>query len=306
MLRSPEVTCAEVVEMVRNAPTMSCLVTTPKQASVKIIMNDRGQMCTQGNDGTRMTWDENSGHMVMVQPLTKTVIVMDMKNLPRQADQPVDFIERFKKLEGKSAKDLGETRIDGRSAEKFSATQDGTEYIIWADRRTREPIRMDVTVKMMGQTATVSLRDFKFDVAVPENAFSMDIPAGYTVQRYNVNVPDINKGEQNVVEALRGFALRNEGRFPSKLDDIAPWIKLVKPNDGKVSDSDMQWIMRFELVQHFLGTLPKGDWKYLGAGKTTKDANAVIFWHKTDKGYRAVYGDLRVGNLQAAPSAESK
>jgi hypothetical protein len=49
MLRSPDVTCAEVVDAVRNARFMSCVISTQATGKIpatrtRMLMNDQGQM----------------------------------------------------------------------------------------------------------------------------------------------------------------------------------------------------------------------------------------------------------------------
>ena len=217
MLRSPDVTCAEVVEAVRNARFMSCVISTGATGKVppvhmKILVNDQGQMQMrpQGDKGMRMVMDMKAGRMMTLEPITKTAIVMDLKNMPKRSN-PAGMIDDFKQLQGKSATDLGRTEIDGRKAEKFIATQDGQEYVVWADPQTREPIRVDMTVNQMDQKMTVSMTDFDFNPTVPGDAFSFEIPKGYTVQTLNLVLPDMDNGEQNIVDLLRGYAQKATG-----------------------------------------------------------------------------------------------
>jgi outer membrane lipoprotein-sorting protein len=306
MLRSPSVTCAEVVEKVRSAHSMSFVMTvTPaknKPIEIKMLMTDQGQLLAEGSDGSRTVSDVKAGHILVVQPQAKTAIVMDLKNFPDK-QRPDGFIDGFKKLEGKSAKDLGATEIDGRRARKFIATQDRQDFTVWADPQTGDPIRIDITVTTMDQKTTVSCTDFLMNPTVPEDAFKLDIPAGYSVQRLNLDFPDISNGEQNLIEVLGRFAQETGGKFPQNLDDpTGKYVKLMQARGTtRPTDADMQWLIRFQMVQHFLGALPKDGWKYLGDGKTLKDKDAMIFWYKADKGYRAIYGDLTAKDLPAAP-----
>ena len=328
MLRSPELTFGEIVEKVRSAHLVSFVetVSMPEVAKtvpgqtmkMKLLINDQGQASIQGDGGVRTVMDEKTGHMVELMPQTKTAIVMDMKNMPKRSNVSQDPLEQFKKLEGEPANDMGKAQIDGKKAEKFSAKVMGQEWLIWADPQTREPIRIDMTMNLMGQKITASLTDFDFDPAAPDDAFSQEIPKGYTVTNLAFDLPDISNREQNLVELLRGYAQRAGGKFPDKLDDMGPYMELVmgkSPSFSKTattnpslaemhvtpSSADEQWLTRFWGVQQFLGTLPKGGWKYLGAGKTMGDRDLVIFWYKTDKGYRGISGKLTVMDLPAAP-----
>ena len=101
---------------------------------------------------------------------------------------------------------------------------------------------------------------------------------------------------------LSGYAARAGGRFPPNLDDMVAYMKLIV-TDGMTepTNEDLNLIVRFQMVQHFLGTLPKNGWKYVGNGKTTADKNPVVFWWKTEKGYRGIYGNLTMSDLSAPP-----
>ena len=307
MLRSPEMTFGEVVDMVRKAHTMSFVSTTAATSKtprtrMKMLMNDQGQISMRSENGMRMIMDMKIGRMMSMEPITKTAFVMDMKNFPKQPNGPGDLIEQFKKLQGDSAKDMGKTDIDGRKAEKFVAAQDGMDYVVWGDPQTREPIRVDVTINVLDQKMTVSMTDFDFNPPVPDDEFSEKVPNGYTVQNFSLNMPDINNGEQNIVDLLRGYAHESEGKFPTKLDEMGPYMKLLERHPtSRPSQADMQMILGYTMVKHFLGTLPSGQWKYSGGGKMMGDGGALIFWYKSAKGYRGIYGDLTFKDLPAAP-----
>ena len=147
MLRSPEVTFAEVVERVRSVHLVSFVetVSMPQSAKtvpgqtmkMKLLVNDHGQASIQSDEGVRTVVDEKTGHMVELISQTKTAIVVDMKNMPKQSKVSQDPLEQFKKLEGEPANDMGKAEIDGKKAEKFNAKVMGQEWVIWADPQTR-------------------------------------------------------------------------------------------------------------------------------------------------------------------------
>jgi hypothetical protein len=316
MLRSPTVTFAEVLATVRSVHAVSFVesVSTPAQAlKMKILYNDQGQYSILDDQGVRSVADQKSGRVVELDTRTKTAIVMDMRNMPKQ-NYPQDPLESFKKMEGSSAHDMGKAQIDGKTAEKFAATVVGQQWVIWADPRTRQPIRIDMTFSLAGQNTTASMTNFDFDPSIPEDAFSQEIPKGYTVQSLAFELPDVSNPEQNVVELLRGYAQRCDGKFPDKLDDTAPYMKVLMQNSfpkGAATNpselhftptsAEMQLLARFWAVQKFLDTLPKGGWRYSGAGKTMGDKSAIVFWYKTGSGYRAILGDLTAKDLEEAP-----
>jgi len=300
----------EIVERVRSAHTMSFEVGTAATDktpanSMKMIMNDAGQMCGIGADGTRMVWDFKRGRCLILEPKAHAAVIMDIQDLPAESAQPGDLIEGFKSLQGDNAKDLGAETIDGKGAEKFLAIQDRMEYTVWADRHTSEPIRIDIAINMLGKKITASMTDFQFNVDIPDGWLRMDIPDGYTTQRFSVQVPDINKGEENLVDLLRGYAERSGGKFPANLDDMGLYIKLIaakgQATQPTIQQADMQWLINFQMVQHFISTLPKDGWKYLGDGKMVEGGKSLIFWYRKDAGYRGIYSNLTAVDLPGAP-----
>jgi hypothetical protein len=278
-------------------------VATPNTGAMQMTMvvNDQGQASINASDGSRIVTDVKAGRVVVIQPEMKSAIKMNLKNLPRQ-QRPDDMIESFKKLSGKDAKDLGAAQIDGRLAEKFLATQDRQEFTVWADPETGEPIRLDMTVSTMGQKVSMSCTNFVLNPPVAENEFSQVIPNGYATQEFTLDLPNIEDGAGNVAALLSGYAARAGGKFPPNLDDMVAYMKLIV-TDGMTepTNEDLNLIVRFQMVQHFLGTLPKNGWKYVGNGKTTANKNSVIFWWKTEKGYRGIYGNLTMSDLSAPP-----
>ena len=306
MLRSTAITIGEVLQTVRGAHAMSLVMTAmvppAGQMRMTMMMNDEGEASVHGPDGSRTITDVNTGKIVVIQPAMKSVIVMDMKNLPPDQQRPDGMIEGFKNLSEKNAQDLGPTEIDGRRAEKFIATQDRQEFTVWADPQTREPIRIDITVSTIGKKVTVSFTDFVMNPPIPEGEFSQAIPPGYAVQEFTLNVPNLDDGQKNLVEMFRGYAARAGGKYPPNLDNMDEYMKMmVARGTTRPTSQDMNWVVRFQMVQHFLSTLPKDGWKYLGNGKTTADKNALIFWYKTDSGYRGIYGDLTAKDFSSVP-----
>jgi outer membrane lipoprotein-sorting protein len=307
MLRSPEVSFGEVVQAVRSAHSMSFVMTTQSMANkppmkMKILITDQGQMYGESDDGGRMVMDTKVGHMLITEPITKTAIVMDLKNFPKESHTPADVMEGFKKLGGNSVKDLGRSEMDGRKTEKFSAVQDGSTFTIWANPKTREPIRIDVIVDAAGQNVTFSITDFEFNPAVPAGAFNTEVPKGYAVQNVTINLPDVSDGEHNVTEFLRGYAARNGGKFPNKIEDTSNQKILDKHSSTRPSEADMQWLIYSQMLKRFLAAVPDGKWKYLGTGKMNGDSHMLIFWYKSEKGYRGIFGDFSAKDLPSAPN----
>lgn len=309
MLRSPEVTCAEVIDTVRNARAMSYEMWVPstrgdQSLRLKVLLNDQGQMevIPEGARGVRTVVDAKSGRFILLEPMLKMAMVMNMKGLPARSSDPGLVIDGFKKLTAESAKDLGKEEIDGRLAEKFTANQMGQDYVIWADPRTREPIRVDVTPEIISPKETISMRNFDFNPPIPQDAFSMDIPAGYTVRQMEMNRSDIDAIDKNVTDLLRDYTDRSGGKFPPKLDDITVFANVAQKNPSTQPAKDAEALgLKYELVYGYLFKLPRKDWGYLGDGKSIGNGGTLIFWYKSANGYRGLYADLSMKDLAQPP-----
>ncbi len=57
------------------------------------------------------------------------------------------------------------------------------EYTVWADRRTREPIRIDITMTMLGKKVTSSITDFQLNVEIPAGSFDSTFPRDIRFRR---------------------------------------------------------------------------------------------------------------------------
>jgi len=270
-------------------------------------MSDQG-LSMDMPDGSR--WVMKPPRMLFLNTQAKTAMAVDMANNPAQGEL-LDILACFRSLIDKPSKDLGDDQIDGHKARKFLAQTGGMEFTIWADPQTADVLRVETIVHMGVTTVTEIFRNFVLNPVIPTGEFSMDIPSDYTVQSARVEFPDILNGEQNLVDALRGYADRSGGKFPDSLGDLSEVLKVFKiryfePNFQPAlpplpHEVELKWAVQFGAVRPFLASLPKDSWAYLGKDKTIADKDTLIFWYKSRFGYRGIYGDLTVKDLPAAP-----
>ncbi len=236
---------------------------------------------------------------------TKTAMVIppskDQASLPSYTQR--DWIESLSKLSDKPDKELGEKQLDGRTVIGFEASHGPTKFTLWLDAQSKQVVRIELDhPRIQGMPVLKSaMTDFRFDEPLDEALFSLEVPAGYKVMELNpVVMEQLLDGELNIVEALRGYTKKADGKFPTSLTDWGDWAELFSKDstDGKLSPETTKVMGHLGAILPFLTGLSQDDYAYLGDGKTTEEATAIIFWYKNKAGvYRAIFGDLSVKDV---------
>jgi hypothetical protein len=213
------------------------------------------------------------------------------------------WLDSLKKAGDKPDKELGQKVLDGSQVTGFVATLGNFTFTMWVDTATKKPVRIEYEpqIKGAGYEAVV-MTDFRFDEKLDESLFSFDVPEGFKVQPKQPALPSVPGGEKSVVEALRAYTKRADGKFPASIADWGPWVVLVSKDsrDGKLDPEAMSMLAHLGSITAFLSSLRKDDYSYLGDGQTVEQKDAIIFWYKKpDKTYRAIYGDLSIKDVTA-------
>jgi outer membrane lipoprotein-sorting protein len=274
----------------------------------KFMMKSSGQTRIEMSDGVVSIMDISAGRSLSLQPASKLATIVELGKLP-QGRSPTDFLDEFKKLDAKKAKDLGEKEIDGRKVKGFVSSEQGPPTTVWADVKTGDPVRVEIELPMMGKTSTMVLSDFAFNMPMDDSLFSLEPPAGYRVQRSDLSkmlaTAQNASGEDHVIAILRKYAEMSGGTFPEKIDDWSTFTKLIGNKAEKAAQptqADIDLMGHIGALTPFLMTLPKDGWAYLGDGVKIGDKDRIVFWYldsKTGK-YHAVYGDLSAKEITAA------
>jgi hypothetical protein len=263
-------------------------------------------------------------------PAAKTAIIIELKNLPPDRENP--FGNSFRGLRdlvidaqsGKTikAERLGVETIDGRPAEGFRIQQGSHEVKIWANPKTLLPVRFEQRSTTGPEGRTV-MTDFQVDVELDESLFSLEVPSGYTVQQ--TTQLDLAANPINyLAEILQLAAEVNDGVFPSDLrgengldgifrrSALAVGQKMaerIAAREGKNS-SDAYRKVATELAMKmggafgFLGSLSAedNDWHYAGKDVKLNTPDRAIFWfkrHQESTTYYVLYADLSVKEVPA-------
>jgi outer membrane lipoprotein-sorting protein len=229
---------ADLAEAIGNVRTATWKITdTVQQPGGKpVTTTGVGMFMAPANERTETRIKEgiasihicngDKNRMISLSPISKTAMVIDLKNLPGGMPKPCPFVGLLdmaadaKSGKGEKAEHLGVETIDGRRADVFSLRskdaemKTSVEFKIWADPKTSLPIRIETIVQGKVDSRKV-MTDFQFDVALDPALFSPDVPKDYTTQQTQM---DFSKGPLCfLAEALKLAAERNGGVFPAKL-----------------------------------------------------------------------------------------
>jgi outer membrane lipoprotein-sorting protein len=313
-IKAPSSAFGQAIKQVREARSMSYaeLMTIKGQKepvrTKEFIAEDgrkRSEMPGIGNSGGVVTIFDTSGYIriTLLEP-TKTALVNEAQS-DHGVHARVDFLawlQALKKLGDKPDRELGQKELDGKQVTGFVATQGNFTFTMWVDQGTGQPVRIEYDPPVSGAGYEhVAMTDFRFGEKLDESLFSFDVPAGYKVQR-QLAVPAAPGGEASVIEALRGWAKHNGGKFPPSLTDWGIWAVAFSKDsrDGKLSPETMRVLSHLGAITPFLVSMPKNAYAYVGEGKSVDQTSAIIFWYtKPDGTYRAIYGDLSAKDISA-------
>jgi len=301
------VTFAQVIQPILNARTVVLdFIAGPEGKGPvihDIIVGNRIRR-TISNMETIMIIDLDSARMLTLDPPSKGAAYIDIQGpLQEGTKNLLEFVRKtITSLKDLPVQELGQCNIEGHKAIGFQAKGPNEEVKIWADPKTAKPIRIEL---LLQQKSLYILKNIEFDVPVDDSLVSMEVPAGYTLSKTEVNLRDFT--EKDFVEALRIWAqLLLDGRFPESInvEDFLKLTPLVGEKIRQLNVSDVEGTqlgLTFGRGFIFFQQLdPYGiDWHYAGKGVKLGDASKAIFWYrpKDSQTYRVIYGDLHVEDV---------
>lgn len=282
--------------------------------------HERTETKAEGGTSIQIVDGSKDRSLILV-PATKTATVIDVKNLPPGKGAFGRTFQGLRELvaqaeDGKAGKvqRLGPTTIDDRPAVGFGIQAGAVDIKIWADPKTRLPVRVEETVAPAGGTkAQIVMTDFRINVALDESLFSLDVPPGYTLQQ-TVQFDASKSPWTHLADALKMAAECNDGVFPPELqgkngiDGILQRSaqKLVEkqgassPAETMKASSDLA--MKLGAAFGVLFAVPPDAWHYAGKDVKLGTPDRPILWIKQKKGDRCVviYADLTVKDVPAS------
>jgi outer membrane lipoprotein-sorting protein len=258
--------------------------------------------------------DLESGKALMLNPADKSAMLLEepAQGLApaRRRDIAAMMIEDLRRLAQKEGEPAGEKTVGDVRARGFRVKEQGQDITVWVDPQKKLP----VLIEFAGRTGNLDFRgtfaDIRIDPELDDALFRLDPPAGYTLRKVNANL--VMTTEQAVARYLRTYADASGGRFPARLDDFDGFRKLIAASTKKAREAKTQETKGFLDPQAIevgvaaahvaaFTSSTKDRYGYKPDGVKLGDAKAIIFWYKLegqDK-YKAVYGDLHIGEVTA-------
>ncbi len=303
------VTFADVIQPILNARTASLDIIVGEQGNQPMIHDDimgsRIRRTVAGTTGVDIIIDLEHEQLLTIDHGKKTAAYIGLKGLPdlkNYVELLRDTLTRLQAQPGFQVEEHGLRNVDGRDYLVFVASGDNNTITIWADPKTAMPVRIEQKTPNM----VIACDNLKFDVEFDESLFSMDQPAGYTVQ--NTGGIDFSQSSESAfIETLRIWAeVFEDGQFPDSIS-LEDLVKLGPKfqqgmerkdlTEQQQADVALRWGQGLVFIRFFKG---QGQWHYAGAGVKLGDSDTPIFWYQPQDSqtWRVIYGDLHVEDVE--------
>jgi len=249
----------------------------------------------------------------------------------------------LKKIVACKHESLGRSTIDGIEVEGFQTTDPNwlsridnrkakveVDVKMWADVKTRLPVRYDVTTAYFDQIGDKIIEndhwlmhDFQWDVPVDAAEFEPVIPDDYTgtVIKYPAHITEETaiEGLKLCVELFGNYADPERFRnfFTALLSELekseTPAAMRLKEEikgltEDEIGNKLVDFLMPIRGLARFYIEIQWWDNKdpaYYGETVTPKDADKVLMrWKVSDNEYRVIYGDLHAETVTPEKLAE--
>jgi outer membrane lipoprotein-sorting protein len=178
---------AEVQAAVQSARSVTCRQTTRIKGetgeTIRLSIVGNGMLRADQAEGGYTVTDSANHRALLVDPKKHEVTLMQGANVP-----DVNLYELIRNLPADtSAVRLPEKKIDGKKALGFVVKVQGYPLTVWADPKTKLPVRMEAQEKDdTGNTVEVVVDEFVFDKELDPKLFSFEPPAGYKLKAVGV------------------------------------------------------------------------------------------------------------------------
>ncbi len=296
---------AEVAEKLRQAHTLAYKLTVQgpemkKPMSMQVYAKEPGMIRMEAESGPVSIGRMPPGKTLTLDPHTKTALLVEVKKTPARRPGQVDavqFAEQLRQLVNKEGRPAGKQKIGNVETIGFRVQDGGQEWLVWADPKTKLPVRVEAKWPAGIEAA---LTDFRLDLPLEDALFSLQPPAGYKLQKMELDSLD---PEDAVLWVLRHYAETSGGKFPAKLNDPAALgkyfgLQLGKQPGQKTEKQKVEPVINVTEVFVFLSML-KGNYGYKPEGVKLGDADKILFWYRPAGAakWRAIYGDLHVADV---------
>lgn len=313
----PSLTFAQVIEPIMKAQTAAYdIVFGPDDGSKPVVhdlvMGSRILRRTAGSRTVTILDLENKRVLQLNEASMEARYIHQTgfssdQNFPKGITSGGNYLEelkntilRLKDMPDFTVEELGRKQLDGREVVGFFASHPTLDMTIWADINTGLPVRIEYNVGTMH----VTYKNMKFDLPMEEEMFSMEVPAGYTVEK--PMAVDLQGTEDSFIKGLRLIAEKlNYGCFPDDVtyESFYKWMTSSPINSQfNAMSKEEALAINLELIKFIQFTIffpGEGEWTYRGKGVRLGETETPIFWYrpKGSETYRVIYGDLHVESI---------
>jgi outer membrane lipoprotein-sorting protein len=316
--------------------TMKCFFLAPSRERVETSVSTS---VTKDQGSSIIILDHSAMKGLTLAPKQRLATTIDLSKLNKQpgASNPFEMVRQLVRegtsSTGENVESLGKKVIDGREAIGFRIQGNMADQTFWADPQTARLVRIEMDFPDGSGHGVMS--NFRYDMDLDPSLFSLEPPAGYTVNNMDAKMPV----EDDLVNVLRLVAEHNDGTFPDAIgmtnkeflhaiqasaksetekflkepateklleelkaqygegtDEFTQaWIKAMMPFTQKLSQKNMQGMTFYNVLTS------ANDSHYVGKGVKLDTPDRPIFWYKptgADK-YRVMYADLSVKEMTA-------
>lgn len=303
------ITWADVIKPIFTAKTakFDMIIGNEETGTVitDMVKGSRINRKVGGVEHSKIVIDLETSQVVTFDEINKTVMFIDLKNLPQipnYLEHLRNVINQLQNVPGFEVKKLGEKNIDGVEAVGFQASGPGLELTIWANAQTAYPVRIEQQENNMN----IISKNFQFDLEMDDSLFSIEVPPDYKEQKMTLDLT--GSTEEDFIAGLKMFAQISEDK--TFLPDVsieyitknAVQIGRMIENSGLSQDEQVDIGYKFSkmvLFIRFFNIKNEGQWHYTGVGVELGDAAKAIFWYKPkdSQTWRVIYGDLHVEDV---------
>lgn len=224
--------------------------------------------------GRRLRLDLPNGDAIIADPEARRTALVSMSTRTVSAAESDGGSSRLYSVllslgEARRVESEGFVEQEGRAAELFLAdisdTFDGMVgggvARVWLDVSTRLPLRVEIPARVRGEDgserdAAVVLRDFAFDLELPEALFETN-PPGFSELTPRATTPvvgmEIGKRIRNLAMGVQMFMHDHEGAAPDRLEQLTPYVGV----EGIRSPARPSEAIGFEYVKPTLPLQPE-------------------------------------------------
>jgi outer membrane lipoprotein-sorting protein len=253
--------------------------------------------------GPTAVMDTVRARTLILDPAQKSALLLEgrppqERGIPR--DLAASMIEDLRRLGEKNGEPAGEKILGAVRARGYRVQEHGQDLTVWVDPQKRLPLLIEIAGRIGTTEFRFAMADIQLDPRLDESLFSLEPPGGYALRKAGANL--FMTTEESVVRVLRTYAAGDEGTFPPSLDDLAAFRKAFAKKKAKSAFEPEGFELAAAMARVAAFTHdPNSRFGYKAEGVKLGDANTIIFWYQPvgETKYRAVYGDLHVGDVSA-------